>query len=185
MSISRIFNGEKYKGTYLYLDTQRKYEIVRTVIFYAIAIALFVVGYVTTGTKKNLLTIVAVLGVLPASKSLVSVIMFLRYKSFKEKIDCEGIINAYDMIFTSEKINYKVSHLCVSDGCIIGYSEDAKFDEYKFKDHVTSILTVENLKNITVKVFTDRKAYMNRISSLSPSVGVDENIMKVLKQIVL
>ena len=185
MSISRIFSGEKYKGTYLYLDTQRKYEIVRTVIFYAIAIALFVAGYITTGTKKNLLTIVAVLGVLPASKSLVSVIMFLRYKSFKEKIECKGIINAYDMIFTSEKINYRVSHLCVSDGCIIGYSEDAKFDENKFKDHVTSILAVENLKNITVKVFTDRKAYMNRISSLSPSEGVDENIMTVLKQIVL
>ena len=185
MSISRIFSGEKYKGTYLYLDTQRKYEIVRTVIFYAIAIALFVVGYVTTGTKKNLLTIVAVLGVLPASKSLVSVIMFLRYKSFKEKISCEGLLNAYDMVFTSEKINYNVSHLCVSDNCVIGYSEDPKFDENKFKDHVTSILAVENLKNVTVKVFTDKKAYLNRISSLKPSGGSDENIMTILKQIVL
>ena len=137
MSISRIFSAENYKGSYLYLDTQRRYEIIRTVILYAIAIALFVIGYVTTGTKKNLLTIVAVLGVLPASKSLVSVIMFMRYKSFREKIDCDGLLNAYDMIFTSEKINYRVSHLCVSDSCIIGYSEDAKFDENKFKDHVT------------------------------------------------
>ena len=73
MTISRIFSGEKYKGTFGYLDTQKVYEIIRTVLFYSISIAIFVTGYVTTGTKKNLLTIVAVLGVLPASKSLVSV----------------------------------------------------------------------------------------------------------------
>lgn len=185
MTISRIFSGEKYKGTFGYLDTQKVYEIIRTVLFYSISIAIFVTGYVTTGTKKNLLTIVAVLGVLPASKSLVSVIMFLRYKSFKEKIDCNGLLNAYDMIFTSEKINYRVSHLCVSDSCIIGYSDDPKFDENKFKDHVTSILAGENFKNITVKVFTDKKAYLYRISSLKPSEGTDENVMTVLKQIVL
>ena len=92
---------------------------------------------------------------------------------------------AYDMIFTSEKINYRVSHLCVSDNCIIGYSEDPKFDENKFKDHVTSILAVENHKNFTVKVFTDKKAYLNRISSLKPSESADKAVMSVLKQIVL
>ena len=185
MTISRLFSGENFKGTYLYLDTQKKYEIARTILFYTISAVIFITGYVTTGSKKNLLTIVAVLGVLPASKALVSVIMFLRYKSFKEKISCEGLLNAYDMVFTSEKINYNVSHLCVSDNCVIGYSEDPKFDENKFKDHVTSILAVENLKNVTVKVFTDKKVYLNRISSLKPSGGSDENIMNVLKQIVL
>ena len=185
MVISRLFNGEKYKGSFLYLDTQKKYEIIRTILFYAISAAIFATGYITTGTKKNLLTIVAVLGVLPASKSLVSVIMFMRYKSFREKIDCENILNAYDMIFTSEKMNYRIAHLCVSDGCIIGYSEDSKFDENKFKDHITSILAVENFRNITVKVFTDKKAYLGRISSLKPSAGTDENVLNVLKQIVL
>ena len=185
MTISRLFSGDNFKGTYMYLDIQRKYEIARTIIYYALSTAIFLTGYISTGSKKNLLTIVAVLGVLPASKSLVSVIMFLRYKSFKEKIECEGILNAYDMIFTSEKINYRVSHLCVSDNCIIGYSEDPKFDENKFKDHVTSILAIENFKNLTVKVFTDKKSYLNRISSLKPSEGKDEGIMKTLKQIVL
>ena len=185
MTISRLFSGENFKGTYLYLDTQKKYEIAKTAILYSLSVAIFLTGYISTGTKKNLLTIVAVLGVLPASKALVSVIMFLRYKSFKEKIECEGVLWAYDMIFTSEKINYRVSHLCVSDNCIIGYSEDTKFDENKFKDHVTSILAVENHKNITVKVFTDKKAYLNRISSLKPSESADEAVMSVLKQIVL
>ena len=93
MVISRLFNGEKYKGTFLYLDTQKKYEIIRTILFYAISAAIFATGYITTGTKKNLLTMVAVLGVLPASKSLVSVIMFMRYKSFREKIELCRLID--------------------------------------------------------------------------------------------
>ena len=68
MTISRLFSGENFKGTYLYLDTQKKYEIAKTAILYSLSVAIFLTGYISTGTKKNLLTIVAVLGVLPASK---------------------------------------------------------------------------------------------------------------------
>ena len=185
MILSRLFNGEKFKGTYLYLDTQKKYEIARTVIYFAISFAIFISGYITTGTRKNLLTIVAVLGMLPAAKSLVSVIMFLRYKSLREKIDIEGVESAYDMIFTTEKVNYAVSHLCVSDGCIIGYSSDKKFNENTFKEHVSSILSVDKIDGYTIKVFTDLKAYQNRIGSLKESVKADTDCMNVLKQIVL
>ena len=185
MKFSRLFSGEAYKGTYLYLDTQRKYEIARAVIGYAISFGLFFAGYLTTGTKKNLLTIVAVLGMLPASKALVSVIMFCRYKSLKEQIDTKDILNAYDMVFTSEKVNYVVSHLCVSGGCIIGYTESDKFNESSFKDHIQTFLSAEKIGDMTIKVFTDKKAYMNRIASLEASDKNDAACMRVLKQIVL
>ena len=185
MNFSRIFSGEAYKGTYLYLDTQRKYEIARAAIGFAISFGLFFAGYLTTGTRKNLLTVVAVLGMLPASKALVSVIMFCRFKSFKEKIDKEGILSAYDMVFTSEKVNYFVSHLCVSGGCIIGYTESDKFNETGFKEHVQSFLSAERISEMTIKVFTDKKAYLNRIGSLEESDKNDAACMRVLKQIVL
>ena len=185
MKFSRLFSGESYKGTYLYLDTQRKYEIVRTIIYFAISFAIFFAGYITTGTRKNLLTVVAVLGMLPASKSLVSVIMFCRFKSFKEEIKAGDVLNAYDMIFTSEKVNYQIAHLCVSGGCVIGLSIDPKFNESAFKDHVQAYLSAERIDNITVKVFTDKKAYLNRISTLTESDKTDAACFKVLKQIVL
>lgn len=185
MNFSRLFSGDSFKGTYRYLDIQRKYEIARCAIGYAIAFALFLAGYLTTGTKKNLLTIVAVLGMLPASKALVSVIMFCRYKSFKDEIDTKEVLSAYDMVFTSEKVNYHVSHLCVADGCIIGYTENNKFNEAAFKDHVSAFLSAEKIGDKTIKIFTDKKAYLNRISSLTTSDKTDAACMKVLKQIVL
>ena len=185
MKFSRLLSGDSYKGTYLYLDTQRKYEIARTVLLFGISLALFFTGLIATGTRKNLLTVVAVLGMLPASKSLVSVIMFCRFKSFKEKFDLEGILNAYDMVFTSEKVNYHIAHLCVSGGCVIGFTENPKFNENAFKEHVSIYLSAERINDVTVKVFTDKKAYLNRISSLSASDNSDAACFKVLKQIVL
>ena len=185
MIFSRLFSGESYKGTFNYLDTQRKYEIARTIIYFAVSFSLFIAGYITTGTRKNLLTVVAVLGMLPASKSLVSVIMFCRYKSFKEKIEVKDVLNAYDMVFTSEKVNYRVCHLCVSGGCVIGYTDSPKFDETAFKDHVQIYLNAERIKDETIKIFTDKKAYLNRISTLTSSGDEDAAVLKVLKQIVL
>ena len=72
------------KGQYGYIKKQRNRVIIWTVILFVIAFSLFIAGYVMTKTKKNLLTIVAVLGLLPASKSLVNAIMFWRAKGCSE-----------------------------------------------------------------------------------------------------
>ena len=80
MQFKRMFSTDAYKGTSGYLRTQKNYEILRTVLYFAISLSLFIAGWVTTGSRENLLTIVAVLGCLPACKSLVEMFMFLRYK---------------------------------------------------------------------------------------------------------
>ena len=80
MKLSRLFIYDDYKGTRDYLNTQKKYEIARTVLYFAISLTLFAAGWIATGKRENLLTVVAVLGCLPACKSAVDMIMFLRYK---------------------------------------------------------------------------------------------------------
>ena len=54
--------------------------------YFLISIAVFLLGYFSTGKKENLLTIVAVLGLLPSSKSLVSVVMYFKIPKFSEKV---------------------------------------------------------------------------------------------------
>ena len=56
------------KGKPGYLKAQRDKLLIQTLIEFGIVIALLVIGYVQTGTKLNLLTLVAILGCLPASK---------------------------------------------------------------------------------------------------------------------
>ena len=48
------------KGNPGYLDYQKKIEIFRTILYFAIVAALFGLGYSQTHSNKNLLTIVAV-----------------------------------------------------------------------------------------------------------------------------
>ena len=71
MQLKRIFSTDSVKGTKNYLNTQKKYEIIRTVIYFAISLSLFAAGYIQTGRRGNLLGIVAVLGCLrtPDGKS--------------------------------------------------------------------------------------------------------------------
>lgn len=50
------------KGKPGYLNYKKKAEILRTVIYFAIVAAIFLLGYTQTHTRLNLMTVVAVLG---------------------------------------------------------------------------------------------------------------------------
>ena len=77
------------KGNFGYLRAKRLTVLIRTVIFFAISLALFAAGYITTGKKENLLTIVAVLGCLPACKSMVNTIMLFRASGCSSQASCQ------------------------------------------------------------------------------------------------
>ena len=194
MKFIRIFSGESYKGTKNYLHTQRKYEIVRTLLFFSISGAIFTMGLISTGTRLNLLTVVAVLGMLPASKSLVSVIMFSRYSSLSS--DAADLIEKhsgsltalFDMVFTGDNGNFPVGHLTIKGNSVCGYSEDPKFDEKKFYEHIDTFLKADSYKNVKVKIFTDLKKYVDRLDQmqeLSCDGSNTEGIANTLKSVSL
>ena len=58
------------KGTYGYIKTKRTFVLLRTILYFIISLALLFAGIISTGSRKNLLTVVAVLGCLPAAKAL-------------------------------------------------------------------------------------------------------------------
>ena len=99
------------KGTPGYLDYKKKVEIIRTVIYFLLVAAIFTLGYVQTKTRSNLLTVVAILGCLPAAKALVGVITRFPYASVDQKLVHEVDTKAphttrvYDLVLTTrEKI---------------------------------------------------------------------------------
>lgn len=194
MQILRMFSTDKYKGTRGYLNTQKKYEIMRTVLYFAISLSLFIAGYFATGERVNLLTVVAILGCLPASKSAVGMIMFLRYKSCKEEhtevIDryVSDLCNAYDMVFTSYDKNYIIAHIVVKGNTICGFTEDKDFQEQAFYKHITTILKAENYRDTSFKVFSELKKYTERLEQLTDLETDESNtegIMNTLKSVAL
>lgn len=184
------------KGCYGYLDRQRKLEILKTVVMFGISLALYAAGYITTKTNKNLLTLVAVLGCLPASKSAVSMIMFLRAKgcsaALKEKIEehAKGLSQRFDLYLTSYAKNFQISHAVMKGRSLIGITEDSTFDENACGEHLKSMFAKNGFKNITVKIFKSESDYLERLDSLRASEIEDnaefnEKVLSLLEDISL
>lgn len=194
MKFTRLFSNEKYKGTRNYLNSQRNYEIARTVLYFGISLSLFISGWFLVKTRMNLLTIVAVLGCLPASKSAVSMVMYLRYRSLSpEAADTiekhsGGLSTLYDMVFTSYDKNFRVSHLAVKGNTVCGYTEDEKFDEKAFAKQIAGSLRTDGFKDVSLKIFTDLKKYTGRLDQLQELETDETNtngILSTLKSVSL
>lgn len=160
------------KGSYGYIDYQKKFSIIRTIIFFAISLAIYGIGYYSTGSSKNLLTVVAVLGCLPACKSMVNVVMFLRASGCSnlawEKISQydDKLIGFYDMYFTSYQQNFAISHMVLKGNMVCAYTESEKCDCSAGEKHIEQLLKQDGYKNITVKIFDNQDKYVDRLGQL-------------------
>ena len=168
------------KGSFGYIQNRKRFTAVRTVLYFALSISLYVAGYVTTGSNKNLLTIVAVLGCLPSCKSAVNFIIFLRAKGCSQelrdavkKFDTE-LTSFYDLYFTSYQKNYQVSHMGLKGNVLCGITESVKCDVNEAQKHLEQMLLQEGIKNMTVKIFSDRRKYIDRLSQLT-ELETEEN----------
>jgi hypothetical protein len=165
------------KGEFGYPIYEKKVVIIRTVVYFAISLAVFLLGIYSTGSKENLLTIVAVLGLLPSSKSLLSVIMYMRIPKFSEeaykqiethKGDVQVI---YSMYLTSYKLNFPINAFAVRGKNLIGYTEFKSCDTHACEEHIKDIFNQNSIKNVTIKIFNNQKNFTDRLDQLQ---GIEE-----------
>ena len=194
MEFKRFFTTSQVKNTYGYINSQKKYELIRTIVYFGISLSLFIAGYVATKSKMNLLTVVAVLGCLPASKSLVNTIMFFRYHSCSAKVKdavstlSEGLEGLYDLVFTTEKATYVVAHAAYKSKCLALYAEKS-LDTAGLEAHLQDYMKKANISGVNAKVYTDLKKYTERLEQLK-SLEKEEGklageVVQLLKEITL
>lgn len=159
------------KGDYAYLGKKKKAEVIKTIIFFGIALAVFLTGYLHTGTRNNLLTIVAILGVLPASKSAVSMIMFLRYKPAEEQVygqlqeyQGHGVI-LYDLIFVLNQQAVKSECVVIAGMELVVYTKNTKLSEGDISKQLKNFLSNQGKGNCAVKVCKGEKAFLEQAKS--------------------
>lgn len=120
------------KGEAGYIQARKKQLILKAVLEFGIVIALLILGIWQTHTRLNLLTVVAVLGCLPAAKALVEVITISPYHSIAEERakeiqkHAEDLTVAFDLVFTSKDKFMPVDSIIILDNTICGYSSGKK-----------------------------------------------------------
>ena len=169
------------KGNVGYIRTRKRKILIKTILEFGIVAALLILGIIETGTRQNLLTVVAVLGCLPASKALVELIMVLPHRSIAEEMATEIDLNAnlltraYDMVFTSEKIIMPVEAVVISGNTICGYSSNAKVDMNMIAKHLKQYLHANRFDKVSVKIFDNYTAFATRAEGMNNIAAIEKN----------
>ena len=155
----KVTKGKIPKGNPGYIKKRKQNMILKTVLQFGIVIALLILGIVQSDTRLNLLTLVAVLGCLPASKSLVEVIMLFPHHSIEDakaneiKEKTSNLTTIFDLVFTSEKYIMPVDCIIISDNTICGFASNKKTDTAFAAKHIKQILYANQFTNVSVKIF--------------------------------
>ena len=172
------------KGDAGYIRSRKRKILLKTILEFGIVAALLILGIIETGTRQNLLTIVAVLGCLPASKALVELIMMLPHHSISEEMAAEIELNAsllttaYDMVFTSEKKIMPVEAIVISGNTICGYSSNTKVDMNFIVNHLKQYLHSNRFDKVSVKIFDNYTAFVTRAEGMNNIATIEKNDTK-------
>ena len=191
----KIIKGKFPKGNPGYIKKRKQNRILKTVLQFGIVVALLILGIVQTDTRLNLLTLVAVLGCLPASKSLVEVIMLFPHHSIEDtkgnkiKEKTSNLTTIFDLVFTSEKYIMPVDCIIISDNTICGFSSNKKTDTAFAAKHIKQILYANQFTNVSVKIFDDYTTFMKRAEDMNKLADVENKGVKnkedKIRQIIL
>ena len=164
------------KGTFGYTNAHKKQQLKKTIIFFLLPMAIFLIGYLTTGTNRNYFTIVAVVGCLPACKELVNVFMFWKRSSMPDSLyqklaahteGKEGMETAYELVLTTYEQSYPITAIAIKGSEITGYTDTEKVYDWKAaEEHIHKILKQNGITRTNVHIFTSLPQFLERIDTL-------------------
>lgn len=166
------------KGRPGYIQRRKKRYLMWAILEFAVVLMLLALGIWQTGSRKNILTIVAIVGCLPAAKMLVEYVVMFPFKGIsrncaKEIKDKASLLTmAYDLIFTCNEKLMQVDAIVISDHVVCGYTSYEKTDEKAVTEMLKSLLASENYEKMTVKIFHDYTAFLSRAEGLNSMAAV-------------
>ena len=181
------------KGNPGYVKARKMRYLIWAIVEFLIVIAVFVLGYIQTGTRLNLFTLISILGCLPASKMLVEFLTMAphksialdKYREIEEK--APFVTRIYDLIITSSGKVMPVDVMVISGHMVCGYSSSKKTQAEILEKDIKNFLKSGHYEKMTVKIFHDYKAFlaegMNNIASVEKTDSRKKE--KKIKNIIL
>lgn len=172
------------KGNPGYIKKRKQKVILKTLLQFGIVIALLLLGIIETKSRLNLLTLIAILGCLPASKSLVEVIMLFPHHSIDVAMADEikektlELTVAYDLVLTSEKHIMPIDCIVISNNTICGYASSKRTDAVFAAKHIKQYLDANQHTNVSVKIFDNYTSFITRAEGMNNIAMVEKNDVK-------
>lgn len=181
------------KGQFGYIRYRRVFHLVLAIILFAMALILYFAGIKATGDNKNLLTIVAIIGCLPASQSVVTAILGFRAKCCSKELQAQidtliekNMVSVYDLYFTTYEKNYPICHMVMKNNCLCGLMEKSKHGANELENYLEETFQKNGIKGVSIKIYekAQTEKYLKRISELtkleySKSI-IEDDVKKLL-----
>ena len=171
MSQSKKRNSSR-KGEYGYLAAEKKRRILITAILFSVPLLIFFSAILYFHTRLTVWTVIAVVGCLPACKSLVSLIMIFRAKPVSADVyhkiheHAGELTMSYEMYMTFYEKSANIDAFAICGNTVAGYSSDPRIDASFMEKECQKILRGNGFK-ATVKIFTRLDPFLERLDSMN------------------
>lgn len=170
------------KGEYGYLTMRKKRLGIVTLFWFCMIAAFFFAGYLTTKTRNNLFTIIAILSSLPTAKFAASFLALLPYpctsfEQYQRVLEHAGTVQILtDLVITTGEKTLPTLFVAVHNSSVCGYTTAEKYDTTYAETFLTKNL-MTNGQKATVKIVKDEKVFFNRLDTMR-QIETDEKQQK-------
>ncbi|HIY20052.1 MAG TPA: hypothetical protein IAA44_11665 [Candidatus Blautia avistercoris] len=160
-----------HKGDYGYFQSEKKRRLIITAVLFAVPLLIFFTGWIYFQSRASICTVIAVVGCLPACKSLVGLIMIFRCANMDPKLyetirnRAKNLTMSYEMYVTFYEKSGYIDAFAICGNVVAGYSSSKKIDAAFMEKEIEKILR-KNGYAVTVKIFTGLNSYLERLDSL-------------------
>ena len=162
------------KGDYGYIRAQKIKRTLITLALFVLPVGLFLIGYFTTHTRKNLLTLVAILGCLPACKSMVGAIVMWMQRSVKQEVYDKiqpavgKLVVSYEMYITTYDKSLFLDAAAICGNTVVFYTSKAPAkDLVEFMEQYIQKILRHNGYKENIKILTDIKPFLERMNYMN------------------
>ncbi|MGI5988933.1 MAG: hypothetical protein ACOX78_01530 [Lachnospiraceae bacterium] len=172
------------KGESGYLKERQKRAWFYVFLFAVIIAALLIIGILIWGSNQNILTVAAIVMVLPAARFGVNLIMLAPKKPSSEEIIAQtdktapDLMRLYDLVIGTTKKPVGTEAVVISDSAVCIYETMKDMDVDFLTKQVSNFLHGDSIF-VNVNVYTEKSTFMNRIAFLQQSL---ENSGKPLRK---
>ena len=171
----------KKKGQYGYRDSNRKMRLIIVLVLLAAILIQLLARYLTgSQAARNILTVMAILTVLPMANMASPLIASWKYRTppaafHKQASAYESRFTIlYDLVITSKDFIMPMDAIAVHPKGVIAFCSGRKVEPAKAEQFLNSMLAGQKL-DANAKVIKDETAFFRRLDNLKPSAEYEDD----------
>lgn len=162
------------KGEYGYLNSTKKKNLISTIIMFFIFLVIMLIGYILNDfSNRNIFTVIAVLFILPGTRSLIGFITLIPYKTsdikLYDEIDKSKLANDIlysDLVVSSPERVMGLSFLVIREDSILGLNNKDQKNGKDIRAYLEALLKAREL-DYKVKIYHSYDGFLEKVKEVN------------------